>query len=70
MTGFAKGEAMTTAEMAEQLDVSENTMRRRLKRWRAAGLVRVVRKRIRALNDQTMTVTAWAIAQSPNSEEE
>ena len=49
MPQFAEGEALTTKEMATELDVSENTMRRHLADWKAAGLVRICRKQIEAL---------------------
>ena len=68
MPQFAEGEALTTKEMAAELDVSENTMRRHLADWKAAGLVRICRKQIEALNGRGMNVTAWAIVNqdSPN----
>ena len=61
MPGFHQGSAMTTVEMAEALDVSEATMRRRLKKLKAAGMVLLVKKQIVALNGVVATVTAWAI---------
>ena len=61
MPDFHQGSAMTTVEMAEALGVSETTMRRRLKKMKAAGLVSLVKKQIVALNDVVVTVTAWTI---------
>ena len=60
---FDQGEALTTAEMAEAAEVSENTMRRILKNWVADNRVRVVNKRIQAINGRIMTVTAWVPVQ-------
>ena len=68
MPQFAEGEALTTKQMAAELGLSESTMRRRLAEWKAAGLVRVCRKQIEALNGRMMTVTAWVVV-SPDGQE-
>jgi len=65
MPEFAQGDVLTTAEMADRLGVSENTMRRRLKQLKSAGLVKVVAKKVAALNDRFTTVTAWAVQSQP-----
>ena len=62
MPDFHQGSAMTTVEMAEALGVSHATMRRRLKKMKAAGLLSVVKKQIVALNGVVATVTAWTIS--------
>lgn len=61
MPEFDQGSSLTTTEMATRLSVSEATMRRRLRQLKEAGLVRVVTKRVTALNSRLMTVTAWAV---------
>jgi len=61
---FADGEALTTAEIAEALGLSENATRRRLRELKRAGQIRVVSKRVQAINNRFITTTAWAIQQS------
>jgi len=56
---FDEGEAMTTAEMADAIGVSQSAMRSRLKGLKKSGFVAVVRKQITTLNDRPATVTAW-----------
>ena len=56
-----RGEAMTTSEMAEALEISQSAMRARLGQLKERGLVRVARKQITALNDRPATVTAWVV---------
>lgn len=62
MPEFNQGDAYTTTDMAGAISVSETTMRRMLKQLKAAGLVRVAKKQIMAINDRLMTVTAWMVA--------
>ena len=65
MPEFAQGDVLTTAEMADRLGVSENTMRRRLKQLESAGLVKVVTKRVITLNGRSTIVTAWTVQSQP-----
>lgn len=53
--------AMTTAEMAEDLGISQSAMRYKLRGLKKSGLVTVTRKQIITLNDRPATVTAWMV---------